>query len=84
MAKIKPLARKRLFRRWLRFLGVKQPRASDLLANIDEMHTVPTELPTLYFVCPCCGARTPMETPRSRSDGYTIAQTIIDEINHNS
>lgn len=84
MAKIKPLSKKHRFRRWLRRLFGLKPRASDLLANIDEMHEVPVKFPTMYFVCPCCGARTPMETPRPRPDGYTIAQTIIDEIDRNS
>jgi hypothetical protein len=34
----------------------------------------------MYFVCPCCGMRTPMEAPIPRPDGRTIAQTIIDEV----
>ena len=84
MSKIKPLVKKHRFRRWLRRLFGIKPRASDLLASIDEMHEVPVKFPTMYFVCPCCGARTPMEAPRPRPDGYTIAQTIIDEIDRNS
>lgn len=83
MAKIKKLTRKHRLPRWLRRLfGIKErrPRASDLLANLDEMHEVPVELPTMYFVCPCCGTRTPMEARKPRPDGRTIAQTIIDEV----
>ena len=85
MAMIKKLTRKHRLPRWMRrLLGIKErrPRPSDLLANLDEMHEVPVELPTLFFVCPCCGARSPMgtTTTTTRPDGYAIAQTIIDEV----
>lgn len=60
--KIKKLVKKHRFRRWLRRLFGIKPRASDLLANIDEMHEVPVELPPMYFVCPCCGTMSPMGT----------------------
>ena len=83
MAKIKKLTRKHCLPRWMRrLLGIKErrPRASDILANLDEMHEVPAKFPTLYFVCPCCGTKTPMEERKPRPDGYTIAQTIIDEV----
>ena len=82
MAKIKPLAKKYRLPRWMRqLLGIK-PKEDyrRYLADIDEMHTVPVEPPTMYFICPCCGARTPMEARRPRPNGRTIAQTIIDEV----
>ena len=82
MAKVKKLTRRHRFRNALRRLFGRKPREDwrDLLADIDEMHEVPAEFPTLYFVCPCCGTKTPMEERKPRPDGYTIAQTIIDEV----
>lgn len=83
MKKIKPLSKKHRLQRWLRqLLGIKKdrPRMSDLLANIDEMHTVPTNRPPIVFKCPCCGTHTLMEPPKPRPDGRTIAQIIIDEV----
>lgn len=85
MKKIKPLAKKHHFRNALRRLfGIKErrPRASDLLANLDEMHEVPVapvEFETLCFDCPVCGTRKYMKIPKTRSDGYIIEKTIIDE-----
>ena len=72
--KIKPLAKKHLFRNVLcRLFGTK-PREDwrDLLADVEPL--------PIYFVCPFCGVRTPMEARKPRPDGRTIAQTIIDEV----
>ena len=82
MAKVKKLTRRHRFRNALRQLFHRKPREDwrDLLADIDEMHKVPAEFQTLYFVCPCCGARTPIDKPKPLPDGRTIAQTIIDEV----
>lgn len=83
MSKIKPLTKKRPFRRFIRRLfGIKPKlRASDFLANIDEMHE--SRPSCLHTICPCCGKEIPLfGTARrdSRPDGRTIAQTIIDEV----
>lgn len=84
MKKIKPLSKRHRFRRWLRrVFGFKPPEKDfrHLLADLDEMHTVDAHYP-LYFVCPCCGAKSPFFGTAKRDprqDGYTIDHTIIDE-----
>lgn len=64
MTKIKPLAKKHRFRRWLRRLFGKKPRYQ--FVDIDEMHeTRPTRL---YIQCPHCGEDVPLygQTPNRR------------------
>ena len=66
MAKIKKLTRKHRLPRWMRrLLGIP---------------VEPVEFETLRLDCPLCGTRKYMKIPKTRPDGRTIAQTIIDEV----